>query len=156
MSNDKKPAGSAAKIAKIRIINNTDAGIELPALPATETSKAFPMLALVPGGNNVPAEYVEAVKAYTVKNKFGQPFRPHENLFEAHMAANRLRFDLDPGATKLPEGPEPPEDLIKVAEVIALDLIATEFNVERLQRWEKKERRDAVKAALFARIAKLS
>jgi hypothetical protein len=154
--------------ALTRVVNLTDAVIELPPVPPSkENPKGWPAKALIPGGNNVPTAYLTDLGKYESKDAFGNVTRPGaehlRKLTEPHTYWHHLQYpdgkikiDTDPKATLRREGKEPPRDLRTVDVDSALDLVAKERELDRLNAWLEKEGRSDVVAALQQRIAVLS
>lgn len=151
MSNPK-----AAAPTLVRITNNTDAGIDLPPVPETANAKGFPVRCLIPGGNNVPTELINAIVSYETIDRFGNKRKPHEGLFDKLEADGKIVISTDPRATKRKEGPEPPKSLASVPEAIALEFVLDCADLGLLGQWRKLEKRTPVINALDDRIARLS
>jgi hypothetical protein len=153
---------------EIRVTNLTDAPIDLPPVPATaDNPKGWPAFVLIPGGNNVPSAYVEALRTHEVVNAFGQRVKPGLAALEKLSAPQtkwahtqfpngKIRFETDPKATLRKQGKEPPRDLRTTDQETALDHVARERSTDVLESWLVTENRTDVVAALQARIAKLS
>lgn len=120
---------------QIRIHNTQARFIGLPRVPGR-----FDRVVLRPGGNNVPADYWEAVKAHPGVVPFLQAGWIKEI----------------PGGEKAPEGPEVPASLEKYKDATARALIDRTDDLPTLERWRAAETRKGVKEALEARIAALA
>lgn len=131
-------------MSMMRLINTTARLIHLPN--ATVNGKPMDGIKLMPGGNNVPAAYVEAL--------FAREDRPGE-LFAAMIESREIVQDERPNATALPEGPEPPKSLANYKPAAALALIDGMNRTDVLAAWAKREKRKPVKTAIETKIRAL-
>lgn len=128
----------------MRLINTTARLIHLPN--ATVNGKPMDGIKLMPGGNNVPAAYVEAL--------FAREDRSGE-LFAAMIEAREIVQDERANATALPEGPEPPKSLANYKPAAAMALVDSMNRVDVLAAWAKREKRKPIKTAIETKIRAL-
>jgi hypothetical protein len=131
-------------MSMLRLINTTARLIHLPN--AAVNGKSMDGIKLMPGGNNVPAAYVEAL--------FAREDRPGE-LFAAMIENREIVQDERPNAVALPEGPEPPKSLANYKPTAALALIDGMNRTDVLAAWAKREKRKPIRAALETKIRAL-
>lgn len=153
----------------IRVINNRASGHVLP--PVGD----FPGRTLLPGGNNVEAEYLDALResmdadvhavdpatgAHVVNAK-GEPviLRKRAGSYKKMLDTNDHLTLLTPEEsakeTKKPEGPPPPPNLLDRQVELAEAFVEVESDPKTLNRWLKADNREEVKRAIGKRLQEL-
>lgn len=147
----------------MRIENLTAANIDLPPIPATATSDAFPVFPLIPGLNNVPFAYFVALESYEVQNVFGVATKPHAKLLDKLKkpvrkwpAAPEGRIRVHGATDQWIQPGVAVGSLDDLSEAAAIDAVLAEKDPTKLADWMQTEHRAAVKEALAARYAKIS
>lgn len=129
----------------VRLVNHRASFLTLPTcvVDGVEYKRT-----LLPGGNNVPLAYVEALAEL-----------PRDRGPGAFLAmcekAGWITMDDDPEAVNLPEGPEPPRDLSGYRSEGAIVLAKVETHAPTVRKWLAHETRADVKAALQAQLLTL-
>jgi hypothetical protein len=108
---------------------------------------------LVPGANNVPTEYVTALKSFKVPYRGSDGKRGTRNLFDdlgypSKASGGKAQVVvLGSVAEDAPEGPPAPFDLAEYKEELALKLVEVTTDKEALKRWSKDQRTAVATAA---------
>lgn len=138
----------------VRLVNTRPTYLTAPAAthPEEKDSKGNPVRyserRLIPGGNNVPMGYLEALMALDPSKGPGKVWHDWVNM-------EWVLADSDDGAAERPEGPEPPRTLEGVNIKGAQVFIGEESDPFVLRRWYRTDRRKGVKEAVAARLTSL-
>lgn len=141
---------------RIRVTNNTAHDIVLPPVNGKKagTGRDWPELRVLPGGYNVDAEYLEAIRGPKAT-----PGARKAYLQLTTVQPRQERADLvvseDPKALKAKEGVKPPPSLAAYGEDKAVMIVKHTDDVDALKIWVRAENRPDVKAAIEDRLSEL-
>lgn len=119
----------------VRVHNNKATFLGLPKV------EGFPIKNLIPGGNNVAAEYIAALEALPTDKGPGK-------VWEAWKRNKYVEVISGPhakGEIKKPEGPRAPEALDTISDKAAEAFVSMEQDTNVLQKWLGKEKRKGIR-----------
>lgn len=129
----------------VRIVNTLTCALGGPTVVVAGADMS---VRFIPGGTNVPVDYLVACE--TLDSAMGPG-----KVWQQWLKSGAIVVDERAGATDLPEGPEPPKTLKEYKTPAALAFVSVETNLDALRRW-KRDRRPEVKAACEARLHTLA
>lgn len=129
----------------VRLINERPAILKLP--PLTVNGERIHK-DLLPGGNKVSLEIIEALEALDKSKGPGKIWKQWQDL-------GWISVDSDPNALDKPDGPEPLRSLDDYNEQACAMFAARETDIEALQRWHRLDKRKEVKQILERRLKEL-
>jgi hypothetical protein len=103
---------------------------------------------LIPGGNNIPLEVVEALESFDKTKGPGKVWAQWQEL-------GWVEVDVTEGATERPEGPQAPKTLERYRLDQVKFLLETETDIIAMQRWAKADKRKPVRDAVRQKLVSL-